>query len=72
MVQKVLTIIVITAICVFHLSGCKKRSGEYEQPVVKNKAEYETEAEKQITKENMAQELGKIEKEMEQDIAQEQ
>ena len=72
MLQKVLITFVITTICVFHLSGCKKRSGESEQPVVKTKAEYKAEAEKQITKENMTQEIGKIEKEMEQDIAQEQ
>ncbi len=65
MLRKVLVIIIAAAICVFSLSGCKKKSDEE----AKTAAEYKAEAEKEITKENMAEELEAIEKAMEEDIS---
>jgi len=74
MLHKVLVIVAATAISVFCLSGCKKRSSEAEssQEVLKTMAEYETEAKKQINKENMAEELERIEKTLEQEVSEEQ
>ena len=73
MFRKILVIVIVTAISVFCLSGCKKRSSEPEpgEEVLKTTAEYQAEARQQINKENMAQELDSIEKEMEQEISQE-
>jgi uncharacterized membrane protein (DUF106 family) len=72
MMRKVLVIITAAAvISVFCLSGCKKRPSKPEpgEEVVKTMAEYEAEAKKQITKKNMAKELEKLEKEIEEDIS---
>ena len=71
MLHKVLVIVAATAISVFCLSGCKKRSSEAEssQKVLKTMAEYEDEAKKQINKENMAEELERIEKTLEQEVS---
>ena len=54
--------------------GCKKSSSDEAttQEQVKTTAEYEAEAEEQINKENMNQELEKIEQELEQDANQPQ
>ena len=65
MLRKVIVVITVTAIGVFSLSGCKKKSDEG----AKTAAEYKAEAEKEITKENMAEELEAIEKAMEEDIS---
>lgn len=64
MLQKVLVIVAAAAIIVFCLSGCKKRSSEPEPggEVPKTMADYEAEAEREINKENMAEELEKIER----------
>jgi hypothetical protein len=74
MLHKVLIIVAATAISVFCLSGCKKRSSEAEssQEVLKIMAEYEAEAKKQINKENMGEELERIEKTLEQELSEEQ
>jgi len=74
MFRKVLVIVAVTAISVFCLSGCKKRSSEAEsdEEVLKTIAEYEVEAKEQINKENMADELDRIEKALEEEISQEQ
>jgi ABC-type phosphate/phosphonate transport system substrate-binding protein len=74
MLRKVLVIVAVTAISVFCLSGCKKRSSEAEsgQEALKTMAEYEVEAKKQINKENMAEELERIEKTLEQELSEEQ
>ena len=71
MLRKVLVIVAVTVISVFCLSGCKKRSSEAEssQEVLKTMAEYEAEAKKQINKENMAEELERIEKTLEQEVS---
>lgn len=72
MFRKVLVIVAVTAISVFCLSGCKKRSSEAEsdEEVLKTMAEYEAEAKEQINKENMAEELERIEKALEQELSQ--
>jgi len=72
MFRKVLVIVAVTAISVFCLSGCKKRSSEAEsdEEVLKTIAEYEAEAKEQINKENMAEELERIEKALEQELSQ--
>ena len=68
MLLKVLIIVAIIAISVL---GCKnkKQSGEPQpgQTELKTTAEYEAQAKKEINKENMAQELDKIEKEIQQE-----
>ena len=56
------SIMVVGLLCV---NGCKKKS---EEPV-KSEAEYKTEADKEINTENMESELGKLEKQLEQDIS---
>ncbi len=72
MFRKVLVIVTVTAISVFCLYGCKKRSSEAEpdEEVLKTVAEYDSEAKKQINKENMADELDSIEKALEQELSQ--
>ena len=74
MLRKLLVIAAVTAISVFCLSGCKKRSGEAEsgQEELKTMTEYEAEAKSQINKENMVEELEKIKKELEREIGREQ
>ena len=74
MLRKILIIIAVITISVFCLSGCKKRSSEAEpeREEVKTTAEYEAEAKREINKDNMAEELDKIEKALEQEIRQEQ
>ena len=72
MFRKVLVIVTVTAISVFCLSSCKKRSSEAEpdEEVLKTVAEYDSEAKKQINKENMADELERIEKALDQELSQ--
>lgn len=67
MLRKILVIAIIAVISVLCLNSCKKTSDE-----PKTAAEYKAEAKEQINKENMAQELDRIEKELEQDVSQEQ
>jgi len=66
MLRQLLVIVVVAAIIGLGASGCKKSSdtppGNTETP--KTAAEYETEAEKEITAENMEAELAKLEKEI--------
>ncbi|UCF43421.1 MAG: hypothetical protein JSV99_00375 [Planctomycetota bacterium] len=65
MLHKVLIIIIATAIGVFGLSGCKKKSDEE----AKTAAEYKAEAEKEINQENRDAELDALEKALEEDIS---
>jgi len=73
MLRKILIIIVSATISFFCFSGCDETSSDAEpnEEVVKTMAEYEAEAEVQINEENMAEELEKIEKALEQEISQE-
>jgi len=63
---------VVIAIVMISVFGCKKQSNESgpSQEEVKTVAEYEAQAKKEINKENMAQELDKIEKELQQETSQ--
>ena len=69
-----LTVVVVAAIALC-LSGCKKSSDESSADVQpaneapKTRAQYEAEAEKEITAENLEAELAKLEKEVENDLA---
>ncbi len=74
MLRRILVMVVMTVISIFYLSGCKKRADDAQPDTekVKTAAEYEAEAKEQINKENMAEELERIEKALEQDISQEQ
>ena len=56
MLRKVLVIILLAALSLFYISGCDKTSSDTEsdeEVVVKTAAEYEAEAEKQITEERL-------------------
>ena len=57
-----ISVVVIGLLCV---NGCKKKS---EEPI-KSQAEYKAEAVQEINAENMDSELGKLEKQLEQDIS---
>ena len=75
MLRKTFLIVAMVALMGLCLTGCKKSSDDSGStavspppPEVKTAAEYGSEAEKEITKENMASELDKLEKEIETDI----
>jgi uncharacterized protein (UPF0254 family) len=74
MLRKAFSIAVVTAAVLLYVSGCKKSPDEggpepsAKAPTVED---YRAEAEKEITKENMAEELERLEKEIEQEISQE-
>jgi len=75
MLRRILIIVAAGAISVLCLSGCKKSSSETEaeqQEVVKTMAEYEAEAKKEISRENLDAELERIESELEKEIAAEE
>ena len=74
MLRRIFMIAIITVMSFFYLNGCKEHSSDTQsnQEEVKTAAEYEAEAKEQINKENMAEELERIEKSLEQDISQEQ
>lgn len=71
MYRRILIVAIIAVISVSCLNGCKESSDDAQQEV-KTAAEYRVEAKEQINKENMAQELDRIDKELEQDIGQEE
>jgi hypothetical protein len=74
MLRKVFVIILLAILGSFYLGGCDKTSSDSESEgdvVVKTQAEYDAEAEKQITEENMEDELANLEKQIEQDISEE-
>lgn len=72
MLRRALVIAVVAAITGFCVGGCKKSADEGQTgagakaPAIED---YRAEAEKEITKENMAAELDRLEKEIEQDIS---
>lgn len=69
MFRKLLVIAIVVAISLSCLSGCKKSGPESEQ---KTMADYEAEAREQINKDNMDKELEQLEKQLEQELSQEQ
>ena len=66
MLRRILILAVSGVLCVSTLTGCSKDSGEQEE--VKTAAQHQADAEKEITAENMDDELAKIEKEMAQEL----
>lgn len=73
MCRRILIIVIMAVLSVFYLNGCKERSSDTQsdQEEVKTAAEYEADAKEQINKDNMDEELERIENELEQDISQE-
>ncbi len=73
MLSKIVAGLLVVMLCVVGLAGCGKTSEEPppapEQ--AKTAADYEAEAEKEITEENMADELDKLEQAVEEEAAQE-
>ena len=64
MLKKLIVILCIAAVFGCFVSGCKKDTTK-----AQSKAEYEAQAKKEITKENMVSELDKLEQNIEQDAA---
>jgi len=72
MLRKVFIIILLAILSSFYLGGCDKSSSDAESDVeVKTQAEYDAEAEKQITEENMDEELKKLEEAVDKEITEE-
>lgn len=73
MLRKVLVSAVSIMIGLSCFSGCRKSSSDAEsgQEKVKTMAEYRSEAKKEINRENMAKELDRIERELEQELSEE-
>ena len=72
--RKLFIIIALAILCSIYINGCDKTSSDNESNgdvVVKTQAEYEAEAGEQITEENMEEELGNLEKQIEQEINEE-
>jgi len=70
MVRKLVLMVTAAITAAFCLTGCKKEPSDTEAQEVKTVAEYQAQAEKEITAENMDAELEKIEKAMEQELSQ--
>lgn len=70
MFKKVLMILALIAVLCF--VGCKKGSDEDNSVEIKTAAEYEQEAQEQITEDNMGTELDRLEKSIDSDIELEQ
>ena len=62
--------IIMTFVLLFGIAGCKKKSDEPGQ--IKTQAEYKSQAEEEITEDNMEAELNELEKELEAEITAEQ
>lgn len=71
--SKIISGFLIVMLCVVGLAGCGKTSKEPAPAPEQTKtaAEYEAEAKKEITEENMADELDKLEQAVEEEAAQE-
>ena len=73
--RRTLSIIITLAIlssC--FITGCGKFSGDSESEedaIVKTEAEYEAQAQEEITEDNMEQELANLEKQIEQELSEE-
>lgn len=74
MLRKIFIMIVLATLSLFYISGCDKTSSDTEsseQVEVKTNAEYEAEAETQITEENVEDELKKLEAAVDKEIDEE-
>jgi len=63
MFRKILMLVFIAALLTFSVAGCKKTTSEEAAPA-KTAEQYKQEADKEITEENMDEELEKVEKEL--------
>ncbi len=70
MFKKILLILILFAVLCF--VGCKKGSDEDNSAEIKTAAEYEQEAQEQITEDNMETELDRLEKSIDSDVELEQ
>lgn len=62
--------VLMACVILMSLGGCKDNpADDAETDIVKTDAEYKAQAEKDITRENMLDELDKLEKAVDQDIA---
>ena len=73
MLRQILVIVAMATIVCFCVGGCKKSSdtpggSTSDQAAAKTAADYKKTAEKEITEENMDEELARLEKEIEADI----
>jgi hypothetical protein len=74
MLRKVFIIILLAILGPFYLGGCGKPPSDSESEgdvVVKTQAEYDAEAEKQITEKNMEEELKKLEEAVDKEVSEE-
>jgi len=74
MLRKLFIIIVLATLSLVYIGGCDKTSSDTEsddEVEVKTPAEYDAEAEKQITEENMEDELKKLEEAVDKEISEE-
>lgn len=74
MLRKVLVITILATLSLFYIGGCDETSSDTEtneEVVLKTSAEYEAEAEAQITEENVEEELKKLEEAVEKEISEE-
>ena len=69
MLRKTLIMILLVTLCLFYINGCDTETEE--EVVVKTAAEYEAEAEKQITEENIEDELKKLEETIDKEMSEE-
>ncbi len=74
MLRKLFIIIVLATLSSFYIGGCDETSSDTEtneEVVLKTSAEYEAEAEAQITEENVEEELKKLEEAVDKKISEE-
>lgn len=62
-------VLLLTAVVLLAAAGCSKKEQPAAEPAVKSAEEFKAEAQKEITEENLAAELDKMEKEVEADMA---
>ena len=72
MLKKFLILIIVMWLIIFGVNSCKKRSDESggKQEQVKSVKEYEAEIRDQINKDNMAEELSRLEKSLREELKQ--
>jgi len=71
MLRKIISVWIVVVLCSLSFGGCTEKDQEATPEPTKTAAEYEAEAEKEITEENAAAELDKLEQAIEQEAAEE-
>lgn len=74
MLKKILAVLTIISVIIIVFAGCKKKSPQAkpQSPPAETATGYQVGTEQEITEENMAAELDKIEKQLEQELSSEQ